>query len=136
MTAYGTEIFFLNDVNLLRNLLDIIARHLPMRLTDTSHESSDGSCRQLLESYSDMDRFLLFTVVVTSRATDARPRWTCALRIIRERYTDFGPAWACVKLDKINGLLEADNTGWFMDAPQVTAAACTSAVSARRTHPY
>ena len=58
-----------------------------------------------------------------------------ALRIIRERYTDFGPAWACVMLDKIHGLLEADKTGWFKDAPQVTAVACTSAVSAWRTHP-
>ena len=141
----------MNDVNRLRILQDVIDRRLTTRLAATRLEISDRHCRRLLERYREHGPLSL----VNLRRGQPGNRHLMpglaerALRIIRERYADFGPTLPVKSSPRFMGCIwskrryasctQADDTGWFMAPPQVTAASCTSATTAsrlhRRTHP-
>lgn len=137
----------MNDVNRLRILQDVIDRRLTTRLAANRLEISDRHCRRLLERDREHGPLSL----VNRRRGQPGNRQLMpglaerALRIIRERYADFGPTLACEArrgswaLSGQRDSTQADDTGWFMDPPQVTAASCASATTAsglhRRTHP-
>lgn len=134
----------MNDVNRLRILQDVIDQLLTTRLAASRLEISDRHCRHLLERYHEHEPLSL----VNRRRGQPGNRQLIpglakrALLITRERYADFGPTLACEKLAELHGQrngTQSDDTGWFMDSPQVTATACTSGTSTtclyRRTDP-
>ncbi len=51
MTAYGTELFSMNDVNRLMNLQNLIGWRLTTRLAASRLEVSNRHCRRLLGHY-------------------------------------------------------------------------------------